>query len=186
MSKKYLFMSERLGFRNWLDTDVELMARINADTEVMAFFPGTHTLEQTRAFIERMKKQMADKGYCYYAVDELEAGEFVGFIGLSDQTFEASFTPCVDIGWRLSKNKWNRGYATEGAFSCFAYAFSVLDLACVNAMAPNINLRSVRVMKKTGMKKVSDFIHPLLNDDERLKNCVLYERTRKEHKNERH
>ena len=97
-------------------------------------------------------------------------GHFIGFIGLSEQTFEASFTPCVDIGWRLSKKEWNKGYATEGAKKCLDYAFNHLNIEKVNAMKrPKINLKSVQVMKKAGMQKISDFVHPLLIHDERLK-----------------
>src|SRR5580698_8035695 len=99
--REYLFKSERLGFRNWQKADLPLLAEINADPEVMKFFPGIHNLAQTGSFIERMQKHLVDKGYCYYAVDKLVDGSFIGFIGLSQQTFEADFTPCIDIGWRL-------------------------------------------------------------------------------------
>jgi len=175
MIREYLFKSERLGFRNWLGSDIAIMAEINADPDVMKFFPGTQSLEQTEAFIERMQLQMSKKGYCYFAVDKLMDGEFIGFVGLSEQTFEASFTPCIDIGWRLSKMEWNKGYATEGAKRCLDYAFNQLEIQKVNAMAPKINLRSIQVMEKIGMKKPTGFVHPLLVDDERLKECVLYE-----------
>jgi len=175
MIRKYLFKSERLGFRNWLTDDLPLLAEINADPDVMEFFPTVQNLAQAEGFMIRMQKQLADKGRCYFAVEKLEDGAFIGFIGLSEQTFEASFTPCVDIGWRLAKKEWNKGYATEGAKKCLDYAFNHLNIEKVNGIAPKVNLRSIQVMEKIGMKKVADFIHPLLNNDERLKECVLYE-----------
>ncbi len=177
--KTYIFTSARLGFRNWLATDLEEMVAINADKAVMEFFPRLATKEETANFIQRMQKQWTDKGFCYFAVDQLENNEFIGFIGLSEQTFEAHFTPCIDIGWRLRKTAWNQGFATEGAARCLEFAFYDLNLQKVVAVAPKINVRSEQVMKKIGMKKLGEFEHPLLGDCERLKDCVLYEKVRK-------
>lgn len=171
----YLFQSERLGFRSWLAGDVEKMAAINSDPAVMEFFPGVQTREQTAEFVERMKNELAGKGFCYFATDKLENGEFIGFIGLSEKTFEADFTPCIDIGWRLKRNAWNQGFATEGAKKCLDYAFNELCLKKIYSMTPELNLRSERVMKKIGMKKAGHFKHPELASDKRLESCFLYE-----------
>lgn len=175
-SKSYIFQSERLGFRNWINADIEIMAKINADVDVMRFFPSTQTPEQTEQFIKRMQKSFAESGFCYFAVDSLQNQELIGFIGLAEQKFEADFTPCIDIGWRLSKASWNKGFATEGAKRCLDFAFRDLHLEKVMAMAPQINLPSINVMQKIGMKKVLTFYnHPYLQADERLKPCELYE-----------
>lgn len=175
MKRTYLFTSARLGFREWEAGDIDKLAAINADADVMEFFPSVKTWEETAEFIDRMQKQMSSKGYCYYAVDALENGDFIGFIGLCDQTYEASFTPCVDIGWRLAKHAWGNGYATEGAKRCLEYGLNELGLARIVAVAPTANVRSEQVMKNAGMQKVAEFIHPLLVNDERLRDCVLYE-----------
>lgn len=174
----YLFTSERLGFREWQPSDIPLMAAINADPDVMAFFPTPQSYQQTIAFVERMQQLFAHKGFCYFAVDTLDDGAFIGFIGLSEQTFESEFTPCTDIGWRLSKETWGKGYATEGAIKCLDYAFNQLAQKKIYAMAPRINQRSEHIMIKIGMKKTSDFTHPLLAGNERLQDCVLYTITR--------
>lgn len=173
----YLFTSERLGFRNWIDADIPKMAAINADPEVMEFFPSLQDLSQTQAFIERMQRQYDEKGFTYFATDLLETGEFIGFIGLSVPTFEAEFTPCVDMGWRLDKKYWNNGYATEGAKRCLDYGLTVLQLDAIVAICPEINKRSEAVMEKIGMKKKFMFNHPLLSDNARLQKCVLYQIT---------
>ncbi len=173
--QKYLFKSERLGFRNWLENDVELMCEINADKKVMEFFPGIVSKDQTIEFIEKMQKQFTEQGFCYFAVDKLENNEFIGFIGLSEKSFEAVFTPCIDIGWRLSSEEWNKGYATEGAIRCLEYSNEVLKLEKIVSIAPKINVKSEQVMKKIGMEKVLEFVHPLLINDERLRDCVLYQ-----------
>ncbi|MBB5636395.1 RimJ/RimL family protein N-acetyltransferase [Pedobacter cryoconitis] len=173
--KHYIFKSERLGFRDWKDTDLGKLAEINADPEVMKFFPATQSREQTKIFIDRMSLQFKEKGFCYFAVDRLDTLEFTGFIGLSVQTFEADFNPCIDVGWRLKQSAWNKGFATEGAKKCLDYAFNHLKLKKINAMAPKANLPSINVMKKLGMKEVRTFDHPLLLNDARLRECILYE-----------
>jgi RimJ/RimL family protein N-acetyltransferase len=173
----YLFCSERLGFRNWTEDDLLPMAAINADPEVMEFFPATVSVEQTKAFIMRMQRQYAAKGYCYFAIDRLDTGMFIGFTGLCDQVYEADFTPCVDIGWRLDKAAWHKGYATEAARRCLEFAFTDRKIDCVFAVAPVANGRSEQVMQRVGMIWAGNFVHPALLDYERLKACVVYRAT---------
>lgn len=175
MVKAYLFESERLGFRNWIESDVEHMIAINQDTEVMKYFPSIPNAEQTKDFVVEMQTLFDAKGFCYFAVDTLATGEFIGFIGISEKDFEADFTPCLDIGWRLKRSAWNKGFATEGAKRCLQYAFEELQLSTINSIAPKINEPSIAVMKKIGMKFVKNFDHPLLPGDGRLQHCVLYE-----------
>ncbi len=170
----YILKSARLGFRNWGAGDLQPMAEINADEEVMGFFPAKPSKEDTAAFIEHMQQQFEEKNFCYFAVDVLESGSFIGFIGLSVQTFPADFTPCTDIGWRLKRSEWGKGYATEGAKACLEYGFNQLGLERIYAMAPKVNVRSERVMKKVGMEKLRNFEHPKLPDHKELKSCLLY------------
>lgn len=161
-TNQYIFKSERLGFRNWNLADIEKLHEINSDKDVMAFFPSIPTKEQTTEFVSRMIKQFETKGYCYFAVDTLNENKFIGFIGLSEQIFEADFTPCVDIGWRIKKEFWNKGFATEGAKKCLVYAKEILKLQHVYAIAPKINVKSEKVMINIGMKKQTEFEHPML------------------------
>lgn len=174
-TRNYLFTSERLGFRNWTADDIQKMANINSNPKVMEFFPYIPSFTETKAFVEKMQQQFAKKGYCYFAVDVLESNTFIGFIGLSDKDFESDFTPCVDIGWRLSEEHWQKGYAVEGAKKCLEYGFEKMGLNRILAIAPKINIKSEKVMRKIGMVKIKHFVHPLLLDDNRLKDCILYE-----------
>ncbi len=171
----YIFTSQRLGFRNWLGTDLPKMAAINADKEVMKFFPSTQAEAKTEEFIKRMQTQFEKHGFCYFAVEILETNELIGFIGLSEQTYEADFTPCVDIGWRLCKTHWGKGYATEGAKRVLQYGFEDVGLDRILSIAPVLNKASESVMQKIGMHKVTTFEHSLLRDNKELKECVLYE-----------
>lgn len=173
--QKYIFTSERLGFRNWELADIDNLFEINSDKKVMEFFPGIPTKQQTAEFIERMKNQYANKGFCYFAVEKLDNQEFIGFIGLSEQTYKADFTPCIDIGWRIKSSEWNKGFATEGAKRCLNYVQNNLKIEKIYSIAPKVNIKSELIMTKIGMTKLYEFEHSLLTDNERLKICVLYE-----------
>ena len=171
---KYLFESDRLGFRIWEKSDAEGLFQMNSNPQIMRFFPSLQTRTDAADFISRMNIQYQEFGYCYFAVDELKSKNFVGFIGLSNQTFKANFNPSVDIGWRLLSEFWGIGYATEGAKRCLVFAKEQLSLSKIVSVAPIINLPSISVMNKIGMKKVLEFEHPLLNDSPELKKCLLY------------
>jgi len=173
--KCYLFTSDRLGFRNWVEGDVSEMDKISGDQEVMRYFPAAKTLKETEDFIFRMQQEFLNKGFCYFAVDRLDTSELVGFIGICSQTYEASFNPSVDIGWRLGQKHWGKGFATEGAVCCLRYAFDELSLDRIVSVAPKANLSSVKVMQKIGMKELISFRHPLLEDYPALVECVCYE-----------
>jgi len=170
----FLFTSKRLGFRPWTTDDLEPMAAISADAEVMRHFPKVQDLEDTRGFIERMHTQYLNNGYCYFATEILESRTFIGFVGLCSISFEAKFTPCVDIGWRLHKDHWGKGYATEGAKACLDFGFDEIGLDKIYAVCPITNLPSENVMKKIGMTKHSLFKHPNLADYPLLEECYAY------------
>ncbi len=173
-ARPYLFTSSRLGFRCWEEADLPLLAEINAHPEVMRYFPATADTQQSREFMANMNEQFTNKGYCYFAVDLLETKEWIGFIGISEKTFDADFTPCLDVGWRLAPAFWRKGLATEGAQRCLQFAFENLKAATVYSIAPEANLPSIGVMKKVGMHFVKTFTHPQLLNNERLKSCALY------------
>ncbi len=171
----YTFTSERLGFREWTLDDLELLTEINNDDDVMEFFPFKPSKQETKAFIVRMQEMFAEKGFCYFPVDLLENGECIGFIGLCEQTYLKDLDVFIDIGWRLKKSIWNKGYATEGAKACLDFGFQQMGLNKIYSVAPEINLKSELIMKKIGMQRIKTFIHPKLLDNDRLKHCVLYE-----------
>ena len=141
----------------------------------MRYFPAKPTLNQTMAFVDRMQRLYEQKSYCYFAVDLLVTGQFVGFIGLADQDFPATFTPMTDIGWRMAPEYWNQGLATEGARRCLDHAFSTLQLQQIDAICPEINKPSERVMQKIGMTFKEKFQHPLLSEHPELQICVRYQ-----------
>ncbi|SIN67552.1 GNAT family N-acetyltransferase [Algoriphagus halophilus] len=169
----YLFTSTHLGFRTWINSDLEQFSAMNSDPETMKYFEKPLNTEESKAMMERMNKLYEDKGYCYFAVERLETSEFLGMIGLGWKTFEAEFTPCVDIGWRIQKEFWNKGYTTEGAKRCLSYA-KELGLKEVLSLASSDNKASIRVMQKIGMEYWLDFDHPDLKKSKHLNPCSLY------------
>lgn len=171
----YIFTSERLGFRNWKASDTEKLYIINSDDEVMKYFPKKNSIAETEKFIERMQAMLFNEEYCYFAVETLKTATFIGFIGLSKQTYKADFNPSIDIGWRIHPDFWYKGFATEGAKACLHYAFHQLNIKRIISVAPIINVPSIAVMQKIGMRKVKEFKHPLLKAYQNLENCVLFE-----------
>ncbi|PHI20482.1 GNAT family N-acetyltransferase [Lewinellaceae bacterium SD302] len=166
--------SPRLIFRNWTPADVSAFQEVNGDPEVMAHFPSVLNETETAALIDRLTKHYSDHGFTYFAVELKESGEFIGFIGMARQTYEASFTPCVDIGWRLKRSAWGHGYATEGAVACLDFAWRVLGLDSVYAVAVAGNLPSIKVMRRVGMQYDHHFFHLALDDHPDLQKCAVY------------
>ena len=173
--EKYIFTSERLGFRNWTEEDLPEFTKINADVEVMEYFPKLLTESETYTFIKRVQTDYKKHGYNYFACEIIETGEFIGFIGLAYQDFEAIFTPTVDIGWRLKQSAWGKGYASEGAKRCLEFAFNDLNLERIISTCTLQNNKSEHVMKKIGMKKKTTFNHPKLKAYPAYEKCVMYE-----------
>ncbi len=147
---------------------------MNKDKEVMEFFPSTLSDEQTDAFYKRIQDEIKDKGYGLYAAQTKEDGDFIGFIGFHEATFKSSFTPCVEIGWRLRRGAWGKGYATEGAKACLKYGFQTLGMTEVFSFTAKVNTRSQNVMKKIGLNKLTEFEHPAVDKGSTLLLHVLY------------
>lgn len=168
--------TERLLLRCWRPADREPFAALNADRRVMEHFPGMYSLEETDRMITRIEAHFAERGFGLWAVEIVGVAPFAGFIGLSVPRFEAPFTPCVEIGWRLAAEHWGRGFATEGARAALKFGFDSLGLEEIVSFTVPENVRSRRVMEKLGMSHdpAEDFAHPLLPADHRLSRHVLY------------
>lgn len=173
-----IITTKRLKLRLWGDEDVEAFIKLNEDEEVMRFFPTTQTKEQTLAQIARIKTHFTNHNYGLYALERIDKGEFIGYTGFAHPTFTSYFTPCVEIGWRLSKENWNKGFATEAASACLQHGFSALGFEEIYSFTATINLPSIRVMEKIGLKKQGLFEHPALPEGHKLKTHVLYKITK--------
>jgi len=168
--------TERLLLRQWRDDDVEPFAALNADPETMRYFPAPIEREESDAFAERIHRQIELEGWGLWAVEVVDAAPFIGFVGLARPSFDAHFTPAVEVGWRLARNHWGRGYATEAARAALAYGFDELDLDEIVSFTSQLNEPSWRVMERLGMSHdpADDFEHPRLPEGHPLRLHVLY------------
>jgi len=170
----YILETARLGLRDWLESDIPQFAAMCSDSRVMEFFPKILSESEVRAMVARLKEHIAVKGYGFWAVELKATGEFIGFVGLETPRFEADFTPCVEIGWRLSYKHWNKGYAQEAAGKCLEFGLEKLGISEIFAFTSVLNKRSINVMEKIGMSYVKEFEHPAIEPGHPLRKHVLY------------
>ncbi|GAA1592183.1 GNAT family N-acetyltransferase [Kribbella sancticallisti] len=172
--------TDRMLLRQWKDSDYEPFAALNADPAVTEHFAGPLTREASDAMIDRVRVAIDERGYGFWALEVIETGRFIGFTGLSVPNFEAHFLPAVEVGWRLAKDAWGNGFATEAARASLAYAFGPAGLDEVVSFTTTTNTPSQRVMERIGMThdEADDFDHPRLEKGHRLERHVLYRITR--------
>jgi RimJ/RimL family protein N-acetyltransferase len=166
----------RLLLRQWKPSDLEPFAKMNADPVVMEHFLATSTLEQTKAFIEGIKDSFDTRGYGLFATELKETGAFIGFVGLWPARFETNFTPCVEVGYRLAKEYWGKGYAPEAARQVLKFGFEVIKFEEIFSWTATTNTNSMRVMEKIGLQRDldNDFDYPSIPEGHRLRRHVLY------------
>jgi ribosomal-protein-alanine N-acetyltransferase len=175
-SPETIIRTERLILRRWQKSDYQPFAEMNADPRVMEFFPALMTREESDNSIDRIEAAFIQRGFGLCAVELKSDHRFLGFIGLSVPDFEAVFTPCVEIGWRLAAHAWGKGFVTEGAAAMVAYAFNKLKLESIVSFTSEQNIRSRRVMERIGMTfdPAESFDHPNLPEGHLLRRHVLY------------
>ena len=168
--------TDRLIIREWRDDDIVPFASLNADPDVMRYFPEPLTYEDSVLMVEKIRTVYNDHGYTFYAVEEKSSGSFVGFTGIVPVFFEADFVPATEIGWRMSKEYWGRGYAPETAKAVLDYAEADLGLQEIVSFTSKLNKKSMRVMEKIGMSRDfdGDFLHPKVPAGHDLQQHVLY------------
>lgn len=166
----------RLILRPWLDTDREPFASMSADPEVMKHLIPLASPSAAVAWIDRQQAHLETHGFCFWALEWKETGEFVGAAGLLRVGYEAHFTPAVEVGWRIVRRLWGRGLAPEAAKRAIDFGFEHLGLQEIVANAVPANRNSRRVMEKLGMSRTAadDFDHPLVPIEHPLRRQVLY------------
>jgi RimJ/RimL family protein N-acetyltransferase len=172
--------TERLRLRAWSDADREPFAELNADPEVMRYMSRRLDRAGSDALIDRILEGWAATGFGLWAVEQKSDARFIGFVGLSVPSFDAPFMPAVEVGWRLRRDAWAFGFATEGGRASLRYGFGDVGLEEIVSLTSVINERSRRVMERLGMTRDADddFDHPRLPEDDRLRRHVLYRLSR--------
>lgn len=170
------FSTERLELRSWDHSDREPFAKLNADPEVMELFPAPLSRKESDDLVDRIEAEWSRRGFGLWALEVRSTGQFIGFTGLAAPTFDAAFTPAVEVGWRLSRDAWGRGYATEAANVALTFAFQDIRLSEVVSFTSEANQRSRAVMRRLGMTHdpTDDFDHPALPVGHPLRRHVLY------------
>ena len=176
MPKAPVIETPRLLLRGWRDDDVEPWVRMNADPQVMAYYPSTHTREESEASALTIRTSLERDGYGIWVVEIKGGLPFAGVICLRQISFEAPFAPANDIGWCFLVEAWGHGYATEGATAALDFAFEQLNWDEVTANTSILHVRSQRVMQRLGMthNAADDFDHPKFAKGHRARPHVLY------------
>lgn len=171
--------TERLRLRQWKDSDYPVFAEINSDEEVMKYYPNVMTESESNEMANKICSLIASRGWGFWAVEEKISGKFIGFVGLHEPTYDLPVTPCVEIGWRLGRNYWGKGYATEAAKEVLNFAFEGLGLNVVYSFASIQNVKSWSVMRRLNMENTGDnFGHPIIPEGHELREHVLYRITK--------
>jgi RimJ/RimL family protein N-acetyltransferase len=166
----------RLRLRAWRDSDRDAFAAMNADPAVMEHFPAPLDRAASDALLGRLIEHWTREGFGLWAVERLDDARFLGFVGLSRPPFEVHGASVVEVGWRLARNGWGEGFATEAARAALDFGFDVLGLEEIVSFTAPINARSRAVMERLGMHHDvrGDFEHPRLAPGHPLRRHVLY------------
>ena len=169
-----MIRTERLILRPWRESDLPAFAEQNADADAMRFLAGPLTRAESDAYVARARAHVAEYGFGKWAVEAPGMAPFIGAVGLTLVRFEAAFTPAVEIAWRLHRDVWGRGFATEAARAAIADGFDRLGLEQIVAMTALGNRASVAVMERLGMERSIEFDYPLLAEGHPLRRHILY------------
>lgn len=164
----------RLILRQWRDEDYAPFAALCADPEVMRHFPATLDAAASNAFVDTWRAVIASRGWGLWALEIKADSRFIGFTGLSVPSAPLPFSPCVEVGWRLQRDAWGKGYATEAAREALRFGFATLGLEEIVSFTATGNTRSRAVMERLGMRFDRVFDHPLLPEGHPLREHVLY------------
>lgn len=177
--------TKRLRLRPWRNDDLDALAAMNADPDVMRYFPKCLNRDGSAEMMARNTQHMQRHGFAWWALEVPGVSSFAGGVSLLMPGFDAHFTPAFEIGWRLPKAFWGKGYATEAARAVLDFAFYHIGLSEVVSYTTVDNEQSRKVMTRLGMtnRSADNFGHPLLPFNHPFKHHVLYRLTRTDRQN---
>ncbi len=173
--------TERLLLRRWTPADADAFGAMNADPAVMEHINAPMTRAESDAFLDRIADQFDEVGYGLWAVEVRDTARVVGFTGLALQGHQAPTTSAVEVGWRLSRDAWGHGYATEAATAAVDLAFGPAALEVLVSITTPGNLRSQSVMRRLGMRRAPelDFERESLPLGDPLRRAVVHQLSRR-------
>jgi RimJ/RimL family protein N-acetyltransferase len=166
--------TDRLLMRRWRDSDRAPFAALNGDPETMRYFPHTIDRAASDAFVDRIEARFDEQGYGLWALELAGTGEFIGYTGLNPMPAGVPGAGGMEIGWRLARHAWHRGYATEAATAALDVAFGGAGLAEVWSITAVLNEPSQAVMRRIGMTEVARFDHPGISAGHPIQPHVAY------------
>lgn len=173
----------RLILRRWRSSDREPYAAMNADPEVMRYFPAVLDRERSDLSADRIDAGFDLHGHGRWAMERRDTGEFIGFTGVGPMPEGVPGSDGMEIGWRVARAHWRQGFALEAATAALDAAFApdaVPALQEVNSITAVINEPSRGVMRRLGMRHVDDFAHPVVPEGSPIRAHVRYVLTRDE------
>lgn len=176
MEHDVIIETPRLILRVLVDEDFLVFSSINKDPDIMKYFPSTMDDKSTKKMIANEQESYEKNGYCLFGCVVKKTRKLIGFVGLNKVGFDAPFVPAVEVGWRLAKEYWNQGYATEAALAVIDWGFTEIGLQEIVSFTSCQNKASIRVMEKCGLTRNSedDFLHPKIKKTDALAPHVLY------------
>lgn len=166
----------RIILRRWRPEDLDGLAAMHADPEVMRHLMPIDGRAGSDAVGARIQRHFDTHGFGLWVIDVPGVSAFIGYTGLVHVPYEATFTPAIEIGWRIQRAYWGHGYVSEAARLSLQDGFGRLGLREVIALTVPANVRSQAVMTRLGMRRdpAEDFDHPLVPAGHPLRRHVLY------------
>ncbi len=181
MGKIIELKTDRLILRQWRKNDFPAFATMNADPLVMEYYPSTLSEDESNTMAHKLESLILERSWGFWAVETIIGNKFIGFAGLHKPTYELPVTPCVEVGWRLGKEYWGNGYATEAAKASLEFAFEELSLNEVYSFTSISNIKSRLVMERLNMQDIDEnFEHPIIPEGHSLREHVLYRITKEQ------
>ena len=141
--------TQRLAFREMTADDLDAMADLLGDPEVMAFYPRPKSRAEALGWIEWNRRLYRERGFGLWVIELRETGALVGDCGLTPQ--EVDGMPEIEVGYHVRRSLQGRGYATEAAAASRDHARDVLGLGRLIAIVDPRNVPSQRVAEKIGL-----------------------------------
>lgn len=165
--------TERLLLRTWRESDLDGLAAVLGDAEVMRYMWGEpRTIEESREALERRTDHWERHGFGFWAAESLSTGELMGWVGLQYAEWLPELSSEVEIGWMLARAHWGQGLASEGAAAALEAGFESLRLKRIVGLYHPDNVRSRRVMEKLGMRYVGETTDPRDGDPMALRDIT--------------
>ena len=167
--------TRRLFLREWKKGDLKKFSELNLDPEVMEYLPEISSKEESNELADRIISRLSENGWGFWAIEIKRDHSFIGFVVLNEPKYELPVKPCVEIGWRLAREYWGNGYATEAGKAALEFAFNNLDVNEVYSFTSIANKRSQAVMERLHLVDThSNFDHPSIPFDSQYREHVLY------------